>query len=69
MKIAVITDDKTGAIVGTMRADSGPSTPGTGVGSPVAGPGQSMRELEVDQTHDIESVADLHTELLKQLGG
>ena len=64
MRITVITDDKTGKIVGTARADSGSSTPGTGAGSPVAGPGQSVRELNLDHIRDIENVADLHAELL-----
>jgi hypothetical protein len=68
MKITVITDDKTGKIVGTMRADGGSSTPGSGAGSPVAGPGQSVRELDLDHIHDFENVPDLHTELQKHLG-
>ena len=68
MKITVITDDKTGKIVGTARADSGSSTPGSGAGSLVAGPGQSVRELQLDHIRDIENVADLHTELQKHLG-
>jgi hypothetical protein len=48
MKITVITDDKTGKIVGTSRGDGGSAPPGSGAGSPVAGPGQSIRELELD---------------------
>ena len=68
MKITVITDDKTGKIVGTMRADRGSSTPGSGAGSPVAGPGQSVRELDLDHIREIENAADLHTELQKHLG-
>src|SRR5258708_3842249 len=68
MKITVITDDKTGKIVGTARADSGSSTPGSGAGSLVAGPGQSVRELQRANIRDIKTVAALHTNLQKHLG-
>ena len=36
------------------------STPGSGAGSPMAGPGQSVRVLDLTHIDDIENVADLH---------
>jgi hypothetical protein len=68
MKVTVITDDKTGKIVGTMRADGAAATPGSGAGSPVAGPGQSARVLDLSHVNDIDDVAELHAELQKHLG-
>lgn len=68
MKITVITDDESGKIVGTVPTDGGSSTPGSGAGSPAAGPGQSVRELDLAHIDDIENVGDLHTELQKHLG-
>jgi hypothetical protein len=68
VKITVITDDETGKIVGTTGADGGSSMPGSGAGSPVAGPGQSVQELDLAHIDEIENIADLHTELHKHLG-
>ena len=68
MKITVITEGKSGKIVGATLPDGASSTPGSGAGSPMAGPGQSVRVLDLTHIDDIENVADIHAELQKHLG-
>jgi hypothetical protein len=67
MKITVITD-KQGNIVGTAGKPAS-RKPDAGTGGPVAGPGQSVREVEVpSELHGVEDVAELHRRLADHLG-
>jgi hypothetical protein len=67
MKITIITDEH-GKIVGTAGKPAS-SKPEAGTGGPVAGPGQSVREVEVpNELHSVEDVAELHRRLADHLG-
>ena len=66
MKITVITDDR-GNIVGTAGQPT-PTKPEAGTGGPIAGPGQSVREIEVPkELLDVEDVAEVYPKLQKHL--
>ena len=66
MKITVITDEQ-GNIVGTAGAPT-TSKPEAGTGGPVAGPGQSVREVEVPNEFQRLDAAELHRRLADHLG-
>jgi hypothetical protein len=67
MKITVITDER-GNIVGTAGKPT-LTKPEAGTGGPVAGPGQSAREVELPKAlHGIDDVAELHRKLADHLG-
>jgi hypothetical protein len=62
MKVTVITG-KDGKIVGTARPIE-PGKPGMGSGGPVAGPGQSVRLIELPkELEDISNADELHRKL------
>ena len=66
MKLTVITDER-GNIVGT-AGQGKTSKPEAGTGGPVAGPGQSLHEVEVpNELHSVEDVAERHHKLLDHL--
>jgi hypothetical protein len=66
MKLTVITDER-GNIVGT-AGQGETSKPEAGTGGPVAGPGQSLHEIEVpNELHSVEDVAERHRKLLDHL--
>jgi hypothetical protein len=67
MKITVITDDL-GNIVGTAGKPAS-SKPEAGTGGPVAGPGQSVREIDLPKgLPGVTDVAELHRKLAEHLG-
>ena len=67
MKITVITDDR-GNVVGT-AGTSASTKPDAGTGGPVAGPGQSIREIELPKgLAGVNDVAELHHKLAEHLG-
>jgi len=67
VKITVIIDEH-GKIVGTTGKPTS-SKPEAGTGGPVAGPGQSVRQVEVPkELHGEEDVAELHRKLADHLG-
>ena len=67
MKITVIPDDL-GNIVGTAGKPAS-SKPEAGTGGPVAGPGQSVHEVELPKgLADVTDVAELHHKLAEHLG-
>jgi len=67
MKITVITDDL-GNIVGTAGKPSS-TKPEAGTGGPVAGPGQSVREIDLPKgLAGVTDVAELHRKLAEHLG-
>jgi hypothetical protein len=67
MKITVITDDL-GNIVGTAGKPAS-IKPEAGTGGPVAGPGQSVREVDLPKgLAGVEDVAELHNKLAEHLG-
>ncbi|MCV7413090.1 hypothetical protein [Mycobacterium florentinum] len=66
MKITVITDER-GNIVGTAgkRASTKPEA---GTGGPIAGPGQSVREIELPkELVGVEDAAELYPKLQEHL--
>jgi hypothetical protein len=66
MKITVIIDER-GNIVGTAGEPTS-DKPEAGTGGPVAGPGQSVRQVEVPiELHGVEDVAELHRKLADHL--
>jgi hypothetical protein len=66
MKLTVITDER-GNIVGT-AGQGKTSKPEAGTGGPVAGPGQSLHEIEVpNELHSVEDVTERHRKLLDHL--
>ena len=66
MKIKVITDER-GNIVGTAGLTA-PSKPEAGTGGPFAGPGQSVREVDVPTEFQRMDAAELHQRLADHLG-
>lgn len=67
MKITVITDDL-GNIVGTAGKPAS-TKPDAGTGGPVAGPGQSIRHIDLPkELSGVTDVAELHQKLARHLG-
>ncbi|HYB80576.1 MAG TPA: hypothetical protein VED43_02765 [Mycobacterium sp.] len=67
MKITVITDER-GNVIGTVGKPTS-IKPEAGTGGPVAGPGQSIREVEVPkELQGVEDVTELHRRLADHLG-
>ncbi|HEY3995916.1 MAG TPA: hypothetical protein VGM40_08145 [Mycobacterium sp.] len=67
MKITVITDDL-GNIIGTAGKPAS-TKPEAGTGGPIAGPGQSIREIDLPrELAGVEDVAELHQKLGAHLG-
>ena len=66
MKITVITDEH-GTIVGTAGKPTS-EKPEAGTGGPVAGPGQSIHEVDVPkEVHATEDAAERHRRLAEHL--